>query len=149
MTERPKIKLEELKHGQGYIVMFMAAIIVALGVLSFGLGASRLLGVGDKPDTELVWQAKHLELMAQDYQGYLEEESETRYEASVGLMIFLPICCVLAYFLVYTAVSPKIKCPSGHVTWKPYSFCPDCGKKIYDSSELSPDEWQKRYPDGV
>jgi hypothetical protein len=142
---RPRVKLEEMRQGQGYVVAVCVMIIVVLGLFAAGVGGLQVLGKLHEPDSPNVYAARQQDFLAESYQEYVDEYDETQDQSGVVLIICAPLLCALAAMLYYGAVAEVTKCPKGHVIRKEHSYCPVCAAAIYTKEELSPDEWRKRY----
>lgn len=146
---RPKVKLEEMPRGRGLSIMLACYLIGAMGVIALALGGLKATGVLVQPRAEAVWLAYQKDALDQSYDQYVDDYNRKNAVSGTILMaVFTPVYLGLAVFLWYGSIAEAKKCPKGHVTYKTYSYCPECGNAVWAKDELSPDEWKKRYGEG-
>ena len=144
--KRPRVKLEEMPRGRGFSIALVCFIIGLMGVCALVLGGVKATGVLEKPNTEAVWLAHQKDTLDVTYDQYVKDYNRDATVAGTLLMaVYAPVALGLAVFLWHSSIAEATKCLKGHVTYKTYSYCPDCGSAVYSKDELSPDEWKKRY----
>ncbi len=150
---RPRVKLEELPRGQGWLVGFVCGVLVFVGLGALILGGAEAVGYTTEPVSQAVWSAQQQDAVSDIIdQSYDEYVAEFDHENAVGGTIIMAIGAPLAFFLAallwYTSVGEVTKCPKGHVVAKSHSYCSQCASPVYSKNELSPDDWNKRYGAG-
>ena len=144
--KRPRVKLEEMPHGRGFSIALACFLIGVMGLAALALGAMKATGVLDRKDSEAVWLARQQDTLEQNYDEYVKDRDRDNAVSGTFLMALVaPVAIGMAGFLWYGSVSEATKCLKGHVTYKAYSYCPQCGSAVYSKNELPPDEWEKRY----
>lgn len=144
--KRPRVKLEEFPRGRGISIALVCFLIGAMGVVALALGGLRATGVLEKPRTEAVWLAYQKDTLDQSYDQYVDDYNrDNTYSGTLLMAVFAPVALGLAVWMWVGSVAEATKCLKGHVTYKAYSYCPECGSAVYSKDELSPDEWKKRY----
>lgn len=146
IDKRPRVRLSELPRGRGEAIWWVCFLMAMLGLFCLIGGGLKATGVLEKPMTENVWLAQQQDVLDQTYDEYIDHfQREDAVTGTLLMAVGTPLLGLLVVFLYFGSVMELTKCQKGHVTYKVYSFCPECGEKVYKKEELPPAEWEKRY----